>query len=370
MAWRFTQVDVVGKQPPPRHMHASAVIDGALYVVGGQHRLDVLQDAWTLRIDDRPYEWRKLKLQKAGRLLKHRIFFAHAAYGNKLYLSGGANNQNMSEVFDDILVLDTETESLSTLETEAEGMPSPPRLSRHSMAAMGGSLWMVGGWDGVEWLDTTYRLDLYAPTPRWTQLDADGFVPWRRSHGCLVPSPTAANTLLLFGGGDGDSDFDDVYYLYTRLPGDTQQGYWGRVGNVTGKTEKRTQMGCGVLPPASRREGGKQQHETGPGGFAQGGGNKAAAEEAHSLAIHGGYGGGGEGRRLQKLSLLSLGPGSAPWAWRELRTSGKLPAARMGHTLHAVNSTLMLTLTVTLTLSLTLNLTLTLTLTLTRSTLP
>ena len=68
MAWRFTQVDVVGKQPPPRHMHASAVIDGALYVVGGQHRLDVLQDAWTLRIDDRPYEWRKLKLQKAGRL--------------------------------------------------------------------------------------------------------------------------------------------------------------------------------------------------------------------------------------------------------------------------------------------------------------
>ena len=223
MAWRFTQVDVVGKQPPPRHMHASAVIDGALYVVGGQHRLDVLQDAWTLRIDDRPYDWRKLKLQKAGRLLKHRIFFAHAAYGNKLYLSGGANNQNMSEVFDDILVLDTETESLSTLETEAEGMPSPPRLTRHSMAAMGGSLWMVGGWDGVEWLDTTYRLDLYAPTPRWTQLDADGFVPWRRSHCCLVPSPTSANTLLLFGGGDGDSDFDDVYYLYTRLPGDTKQ---------------------------------------------------------------------------------------------------------------------------------------------------
>ena len=97
MAWRFTEVDVVGKQPPPRHMHASAVIDGALYVVGGQHRLDVLQDAWTLRIDDRPYDWRKLKLQKAGRLLKHRIFFAHAAYGSKLYLSGGANHQNMSE---------------------------------------------------------------------------------------------------------------------------------------------------------------------------------------------------------------------------------------------------------------------------------
>lgn len=63
----------------------------------------------------------------------------------------------MSEVFDDILVLDTETESLSTLETEAEGMPSPPRLSRHSMAAMGGSLWMVGGWDGVEcgWIQPT-----------------------------------------------------------------------------------------------------------------------------------------------------------------------------------------------------------------------
>ena len=178
MAWRFTEV-VVGKQPPPRHMHASAVIDGALYVVGGQHRLDVLQDAWTLRIDDQPYDWRKLKLQKTGKLLKNRIFFGHAAYGSKLYISGGSNHQNMSEVFDDIIVLDTETETLSTLETEAEGIERP-RLSRHSMAAMGGSLWMVGGWDGDAWLDSTYRLDLYAPTPRWTQLDADGFVPWRR----------------------------------------------------------------------------------------------------------------------------------------------------------------------------------------------
>ena len=84
MAWRFTEVDVVGKQPPPRHMHASAVIDGALYVVGGQHRLDVLQDAWTLRIDDRPYDWRKLKLQKgwqaaqAPHLLRPRSVWAQA----------------------------------------------------------------------------------------------------------------------------------------------------------------------------------------------------------------------------------------------------------------------------------------------------
>ena len=111
-------------------------------------------------------------------------------------------------------------------------------------------------------------------------------------------------------------------------------------------------MGCGVLPPAGRREGGRQQHETGPGGFAQGGSNKAAAEEAHSLAIHGGYGGGGEGRRLQKLSLLSLGPGSAPWAWRELRTSGKLPAARLGLGL-GLGLALALALALTLTLTLT-----------------
>ncbi len=321
MAWRFTQADVVGKQPPPRHLHASAVMDGALYVVGGQTRLEVLQDAWALRYDDQPYAWRKLKLQKTGKLLKNRIFFAHAAYGTKLYISGGSNHQNMTEVYDNIITLDTETETLSILETDAEGIERP-RLSRHSMTAMGGSLWMVGGWDGYEWLDTTYRLDLYAqPRPRWTQLEADGFVPWRRSHCCLVPSPTAANTLLLFGGGDGDSDFDDVYYLHTALPGAPAQGYWGRVGNVTGKTDARTQMGCGVLPP---------------------GGRKGAGDDAHALVVHGGYGGGGQGRRLRALSLLSLGPGSKAWGWSDLRTSGALPGARMGHTLHAVNATLLL----------------------------
>ena len=77
---------------------------------------------------------------------------------------------------------------------------------------------------------------------------------WRRSHCCLVPSPTAANTLLLFGGGDGDSDFDDVYYLYTSLPGgkptQARTAAPARQPTPPGDAQARAQMAarlaCGV----------------------------------------------------------------------------------------------------------------------------
>ena len=196
-AWRFTQLEPAGKSPAPRHLHAAAIIDGTFYIMGGLNKLEVLQDAWALPIADEQPKWRRLKLPKSKDLWQKRSYFGHAAYGSKLYLSAGTNHQNLNEVYDDVLVLDTEDETLTVLETDGE---TPPKLCRHSVTAMGGSLWMVGGYDGSTWLDSTWRLDLYAePKPRWTLLEVTGFTPWRRSHGCLLPSPTAPGTLLLWG---------------------------------------------------------------------------------------------------------------------------------------------------------------------------
>ena len=42
----------------------------------------------------------------------------------------------------------------------------------------------------------------------------------------------------MFGGGDGDLDFDDVYAFH--IP----TGYWDKVTNITGPRESRSQGTC------------------------------------------------------------------------------------------------------------------------------
>ena len=64
-----------------------------------------------------------------------------------------------------------------------------------------------------------------------------------------------------------------VYYLYTEVPG-MQIGYWGRVGNVTGKSQARTQSACAVVPPGSMRATG----------------GKTANADAHAILAHAGFG--------------------------------------------------------------------------------
>ena len=61
----------------------------------------------------------------------------------------------------------------------------------------GRSVFVNGGWDGKEWLDSTWRLDLDASVdgrplmPVWTVLRTEGFTPWKRSHHCLMAGPRA-----------------------------------------------------------------------------------------------------------------------------------------------------------------------------------
>ena len=50
----------------------------------------------------------------------------------------------------------------------------------------------------------------------------------------------------------------------------------------------------------------------------------AGAKEAHAIAAYGGYGGEGQGRRLDQLALLSLDH-KRGWRWGAMRTSGPMP---------------------------------------------
>ena len=102
---------------------------------------------------------------------------------------------------------------------------------------------------------------------RWHKIEAEGFSPWARAFGCLVSMPRPSPYLYLFGGGDGNIDFDDVYAL------NVGTSYWERITNVTGDKGPRSQAGCSLLP--LRRRGGAS----------------ASGHPSFALALHGGYGG-------------------------------------------------------------------------------
>ena len=132
-----------------------------------------------------------------------------------------------------------------------------------------------------------------------------------------------AGSLLLFGGGDASSDFNDLSVLY---PGGAPQGargsgYWERILNMTGEYESRVQSACALLPAA-------------------GGSDSAVAPR--SLLMHGGGGGNGEsyGKRNTSQQLVL---GDAAWAWAaQPVVSGHIGVARMAHSMTVVNSSCIL----------------------------
>jgi hypothetical protein len=123
--------------------------------------------------------------------------------------------------------------------------------------------------------------------------------------------------MLLYGGGDGDMDFDDLYAL------DTNTGYWDRVGNATGDPGSRTQAACTVLP---------QNPASSPPPLD---GSAPAADEPGptTMAVHGGYGH-GYGPRSERKSKAGRVHGGHTGLWRRPRALTRggraLPAGRLG----------------------------------------
>jgi hypothetical protein len=212
MAWRWTPLRTSGLAPTPRAGYASAVVDGELYVAGGWDGHAAPGDAFALGLDT--LRWRSLALRaREGATLEGRIFFASACVDGTFFVHGGVEATNLATTHSDVLALETSSGTLRPVRTTGEA----PTLQRHSIAARGAALWVVGGTSSGRWLNDVHRLDLSpwlasdgARPATWHAVAADGFVPWPRAHACLVALPPPRPYLLLTGGGDADADFDDA----------------------------------------------------------------------------------------------------------------------------------------------------------------
>lgn len=300
----------------PRAGFASAIIDGpTLIVAGGWDGQRAFSDAFACDLS--AGQWRPVSLT-GDATLERRIMFGHASDGGLIYMHGGTDNEDMAAVKRDLIALDPMAGTLTTI-SDVHG-DGPPGLARHAVAASSGSLWVFGGWDGRTFVADAYRMHL--DEARWERLalSSSAAAPHARAHACFVAAQWPF--LLLYGGGDAQVDFGDVYAL------NAETFRWRRLTNAS---HALSLAACTLLPAGST-------------------GTVSSGDlSSDTLAVHGGFGAAAanpdeEGGRQDALRLLPLAPTRTrkklhAGAWMTPRAVRSPPAARMGHALHAINST-------------------------------
>lgn len=141
-----------------------------------------------------------------------------------------------SWVTNDLYHLDTQAQQWVAV--NASGAPSG-RSGHSALLDLEDRIWIFGGWGGPDSsysvFDDLYYFDTQAET--WTLVSISGVSPSARfSHSAVLdPDPELEPRMWIFGGSDGFSRFNDLYYF------DLQALSWTSVnaaGNVpVGRSE-------------------------------------------------------------------------------------------------------------------------------------
>eukprot|EP01107_Rhizomastix_libera_P015363 TRINITY_DN5727_c0_g2_i3.p1 TRINITY_DN5727_c0_g2~~TRINITY_DN5727_c0_g2_i3.p1 ORF type:complete len:682 (-),score=154.90 TRINITY_DN5727_c0_g2_i3:181-2226(-) len=176
-----------------------------MYVFGGDNGSGFVNDMHILNLEAMTWE----QAYTAGSSPSGRSRHTCALIGSCIFVFGGGDDDR---VFNDLSLFDITTQTWS--KPSSLSGPPPPARWGHAMAVIDKDIVVFGGHDGTSMLN-----DLYA-------LDTTKFV-WRLIHNTASrysgPSPRAGHTLtslsprrssaVLFGGGDGNNIFSDLYLL-------------------------------------------------------------------------------------------------------------------------------------------------------------
>eukprot|EP00727_Mastigamoeba_balamuthi_P010789 m51a1_g6332 hypothetical protein (598) ;mRNA; r:14406-16740 len=141
---------------------------------------------------------------------------ANLVGANIIFFAGGDN----SRVYNDVYILDTE--KMLWLRPNTVGTPPSPRWG-HTAVTVGERIVVFGGHDGATMLNDAYVLD--TATFTWSQLPIvknegeDSTPPTPRAGHTMTT--LSATRLLLFGGGDGEKVLNDLHVLEK-----TASGQW------------------------------------------------------------------------------------------------------------------------------------------------
>ncbi|GLC41365.1 hypothetical protein PLESTB_001019800 [Pleodorina starrii] len=247
----WTQLEAAGeggKKPLPRYESAAAVLDGSIYVLGGNYGGRYLSDVWAL--DLTTGAWSPLQLQHAaaaeGAAATDAVAAAAApafpptaghtvtAWKGKLFVLGGHTKAKGGTAMA-LRVVDPA--ALTFEEPEVSGQ-APSARGGHTATLVGNKVWVTGGEDsGRRALADVHVLDL--ETMSWSTPEVSGKAPLGRSASCA----TALHDryIVIFGGGSVATCFSDLFLL------DTQELIWTQLTQAGAKVTPRAGHSGAVL---------------------------------------------------------------------------------------------------------------------------
>ena len=225
----WSRPPATGTPPEPRAAHTATVAGHRIWIFGGNTGDKRMNDVYSL--DTQTLVWSKevcsgsVPPPRAG----HTMCLIRSEGGGEAASGGGVGGElimfgggDITDVFNDLYVLDTETLGWRCCETS--GMAPLPRAG-HTMEVLPDGVFLVWGGGGIERVFN----DLHLLDPRT--------MTWSGSVdlGKMVPEPRVGHTMcargsevFIFGGGDSQTVFGDLIVLDT----DALSGHWaGRRGN-------------------------------------------------------------------------------------------------------------------------------------------
>ncbi|XP_071511998.1 uncharacterized protein [Diadema antillarum] len=188
---------------PVAHSSAACVVGQRIYVFGGLIDGQAVDD---IHCYDTDCQW-WVKLTVTGVPPSPRCDAACAAVDKFIYVFGGTGGTNMW--FNDIHVFNTEKLNWKIL-SRVEGDSPPPRGSHTFVAHVDKDIYVFGGSNDSNTSQPTYG-DLYKfslDKRKWKRPFFSGCAPARRSgHTAFIHR----NKLMIIGGSNEDSDFNDVH---------------------------------------------------------------------------------------------------------------------------------------------------------------
>ena len=193
--WRTIAPDPA-RSPPPRIAHAQAAIsDSELLMFGGRAGMQMeeaaLNDLWSL--DTASESWSPIE-PVSGEPPCPRSFHAATSFGSKFYVFGGCGESGRLA---DLHSFDTTTRAWRRLPDPPGDVAGRGGASLEA-SADGSSLWLIGGFAGVETNDIL-RFDVASEA--WTRVKSD----WLRPRS-VCSSFRVGGAVFCFGGEVSPSD--------------------------------------------------------------------------------------------------------------------------------------------------------------------
>lgn len=228
---------MTGDLPEGRYGAGCGTVDDTMWVVGGWNGRQSWKEVHSLDLLERSWKSHTVK----GKWPDSRTGGCWVQKGTQLFMIGGWNGKNLAEVHNDVWRFDTTQLKWTKLRGKGK---RPSALGRHACASVEKGILVIGGTDsGDKHQSDTYLLLLEGSrNVTWTKLELKGLTPYPRAHSHLVnlagDGGDPDSEILLFGGDNHDSLFDDIFKL------NLDKKLWKK---MKGPAPKRTQGAVSVI---------------------------------------------------------------------------------------------------------------------------